>query len=459
MYQATTETFNAGTLTSRNRATYQYGTDGIRYRAISESDTVLSLNAENWQLTTDTKYLIDAHNHTGYQQVLQESVTDANGNLIRKIVYTIGLDHISQTTFTPGGPAQGTTAVFHMDGHGSTRILTDLAGAILNIGGFAQIYHYTAYGEAINFQMANAGTQYLYSGEQFDARIGQQYLRARYYDQANGTFNRLDPFFGNQTDPQSFHKYRYTHGDPISHADPTGNFDGLIGLIGNMSARVQIAATDFAISSQILFYSSGPAIGTYLLWNSITDTLTGIKALSTGRDGDGQTLTAGGWLLALLAVSMELMPGETEDVFKSLVNYRGLIGFPTMYSGFRKVDGTVAMLRMDGKDYYGASGWIGRTQRSLLDIKDWLIEKGVRSNAITPTHAEGHVFAEALLETGSSVSKKAELFIDQTFCKPCGLNRGLLSYCQALGIEELVVNIRLADGSVLQGLYDLSKVD
>ena len=171
MYRATTETFNAGTLTSRNRATYQYGTDGIRYRAISETDTVLSLNTANWQLTTDTKYLIDANNHTGYQQVLEETVTDANGNLVKKIVYTIGLDHISQTTFTPGGPAQGVTAVFHMDGHGSTRILTDLAGAILNIGG-AQIYHYTAYGEAINFQMANAATQYLYSGEQFDSGSG-----------------------------------------------------------------------------------------------------------------------------------------------------------------------------------------------------------------------------------------------------------------------------------------------
>jgi RHS repeat-associated protein len=232
IFQATTETFNAGTLTSRNRASYQYGTDGIRFSARSETDTVLNLTTANWQLTTDTKYLIDANNHTGYQQVLQETVTDANGNLIKKIVYTIGLDHISQTTFSTGGPAQGETAVFHMDGHGSTRILTDLAGTILNIAGFAQIYHYTAYGEAINFQMSSAATQYLYSGEQFDARIGQQYLRARYYDQSTGTFNRLDPFFGNQTDPQSFHKYLYTHGDSVNGIDPTGLYTALGVAIG-----------------------------------------------------------------------------------------------------------------------------------------------------------------------------------------------------------------------------------
>ncbi len=49
-----------------------------------------------------------------------------------------------------------------------------------------------------------------------------QYLRARYYDPASGTFNRLDPFFGNLQDPQSLHKYLYVHGDPVQGIDPTG---------------------------------------------------------------------------------------------------------------------------------------------------------------------------------------------------------------------------------------------
>jgi RHS repeat-associated protein len=62
----------------------------------------------------------------------------------------------------------------------------------------------------------------LYSGEQFDSKIGQQYLRASYYDPATGRFNRLDPFFGNQNDPQSFHKYLYTHADPVNGIDPSG---------------------------------------------------------------------------------------------------------------------------------------------------------------------------------------------------------------------------------------------
>jgi RHS repeat-associated protein len=62
----------------------------------------------------------------------------------------------------------------------------------------------------------------LYSGEQFDSKIGQQYLRARYYNPATGRFNRLDPFFGNLKDPLSLHKYVYAHNDSINGTDPSG---------------------------------------------------------------------------------------------------------------------------------------------------------------------------------------------------------------------------------------------
>ena len=44
-----------------------------------------------------------------------------------------------------------------------------------------------------------------YSGEFFDAAAQQRYLRARFYNPANGRFYRLDPFVGNMQDPQSLH--------------------------------------------------------------------------------------------------------------------------------------------------------------------------------------------------------------------------------------------------------------
>ena len=68
----------------------------------------------------------------------------------------------------------------------------------------------------------NAGTSLLYAGEQFDTDAQQYYLRARYYDQNTGRFNRMDPFAGNNRDPQSLHKYLYAHCNPVMIVDPSG---------------------------------------------------------------------------------------------------------------------------------------------------------------------------------------------------------------------------------------------
>ncbi|MCR9202919.1 MAG: RHS repeat-associated core domain-containing protein, partial [Planctomycetaceae bacterium] len=193
------------------------------------------------------------------QQVLEETVTDGSDNLVRKVVYTIGHDHISQTTFGPSEPVDGTTLVFHMDGHGSTRILTDLAGTIANLA-TPQIFHYTAYGQAVNFTMSEAATQYLYSGEQFDSRVGQQYLRARYYNQSTGAFNRLDPFFGNQSDPQSFHKYLYTHGDPISGIDPTGLYN-TVSISTSMAMQGFVSSLSGGAIGAAIFNAAGRSAG------------------------------------------------------------------------------------------------------------------------------------------------------------------------------------------------------
>jgi RHS repeat-associated protein len=74
-----------------------------------------------------------------------------------------------------------------------------------------------------NPNLANpAETDMQYSGEQFDVELQQQYLRARFYDQNTGRFNALDPFAGNNYDPQSLHKYAYTHCDPVNGIDPSG---------------------------------------------------------------------------------------------------------------------------------------------------------------------------------------------------------------------------------------------
>ncbi|WP_456236734.1 RHS repeat domain-containing protein [Blastopirellula retiformator] len=162
--------------------------------------------------------------------MIKETIYDDQGNVVKVIEYNFGHDEISQTVteYTGGVPGTPTTHIFGHDGHGSVKVLYDAVAAI------AQVYTYEAYGQMLAIHNAIAGvvgtteaaalTTLLYSGEQFDSRIGQQYLRARYYDPSSGRFNRLDPFSGNAQDPQSFHKYLYAHGNPVMEIDPTGLF-------------------------------------------------------------------------------------------------------------------------------------------------------------------------------------------------------------------------------------------
>ena len=89
-------------------------------------------------------------------------------------------------------------------------------------------YNYDAYGvELPNNQKLSTNTSQTnlrYSGEFYDQDLNQQYLRARYYNQSNGQFNRLDPYSGNLNDPQSLHKYAYCHQDPVNGIDPSGEY-------------------------------------------------------------------------------------------------------------------------------------------------------------------------------------------------------------------------------------------
>ena len=224
----------AGAATGSERTRYAYDAAGLR--VATETATAGADGAYGGTVTT--RFLNDPSNPTGYGQVLEETTTDAAGAETKKVVYTVGRDVLGQTVYEQGQPA--VTHVLHADGHGSTRVLTDAAGAVARAAGVAQAFAFTAYGEAVGFSEAAAATALLYSGERTDACTGRQYLRARYYDPAAGTFNRLDPYFGNTADPQSLHKYLYVHGDPVTGYDPTGMFFGVAGIGVASTIRLQV---------------------------------------------------------------------------------------------------------------------------------------------------------------------------------------------------------------------------
>ena len=191
--------------------------------------------------------------------------------------YTFGHDEISQRVVTDDGQGGTTdeTHIFGHDGHGSVRVLYDLAGTAASI---AQAFTFSAYGEMIALHNATAQsiavTERLsslgYSGEHFDAKAAQQYLRARFYNPANGRFNRLDPFAGNMQDPQSLHKYAYVHGDPIQGTDPTGlSFNANVSISG-MQIAIGIGAVVVGyLSFKLLEWLDRAPVGAWATSNGL----------------------------------------------------------------------------------------------------------------------------------------------------------------------------------------------
>jgi hypothetical protein len=109
------------------------------------------------------------------------------------------------------------------------------------------------------------------------------------------------------------------------------------------------------------------------------------------------------------------------------------------------------MLELNGKKYFGNSGWIGKSPDvSLKDVMQRHRQAGFKPNGNTPTHAEGHVFDQALLDQNSGGS--ARLFVDSTFCNSCGSPfKGVENMAKGLGLEKVDVYIRLPNGHLISG--------
>ncbi len=187
---------------SRNRlinlntgqVTYRYDASGIRM-----SETAAGLT---------TNYLVDPNRD--YAQVIEESLDLSAEAEVR---YTYGDDLIAQHRRT--GPTTTESRTFHYDGLGSTRLLTDTAGATTDT------YAFTAFGE-LEGSTGITANDYLYTGEQYDPNLGFYYLRARYYNPAIGRFPTMDTYAGRMFEPMTLHKYLYVHANPADNIDPSG---------------------------------------------------------------------------------------------------------------------------------------------------------------------------------------------------------------------------------------------
>jgi RHS repeat-associated protein len=130
------------------------------------------------------------------------------------------LDDGNQYLYGAGLVAQkqsGSWYYYLTDGLGSTMKTVDASGNVVNA------YEYDIYGAKTSSSGGQAN-EFDFAGQETDGSTGLQYLRARYYDPATGTFASREPLASmpKWTDG----KFGYAGASPTNNVDPTGLYWG-----------------------------------------------------------------------------------------------------------------------------------------------------------------------------------------------------------------------------------------
>jgi RHS repeat-associated protein len=183
-----------------------------------------------------------------YDQVLEEY---APGGVLAA-TYVRGMDLLFQDR-------SGVRSYYAKDGLGSTRALTNSAGAVTDT------YTYDASGD-LTGSTGVTTNEFLYAGYQNDAALGQDYLRARYLDTAAGRFTSRDTYEGDTSGPITLNHYAYAGADPLDSVDPSGHdFIGTVSAIGTgLTIDGLNAEADLAAEAGATTYAS------YLAYHHIT---------------------------------------------------------------------------------------------------------------------------------------------------------------------------------------------
>ncbi len=178
---------NGSSVTSPVVEEYSYDPFGQRIK-ITRNDT------DNTTIYTPFKELMRIRNSSGsfdFTYVYQEGMLVARVN------------------------PDGTKYFYHPDHLGSTTLITDSSGNVV------ENTYYSPYGELLSGGSADVK---LYTGQMKDNVLCQYYYGKRYFSPCNAQFTQPDTLIQRIYNPQSLNRYAYTLNNPYRYTDSTGNY-------------------------------------------------------------------------------------------------------------------------------------------------------------------------------------------------------------------------------------------
>lgn len=171
--------------------------------------TYTGLSSQSWSATAPAGLVERAQKDAGTVTIgvadVPQAPTGSTGSVTSTFSTTGQL-----TTAVIGLKTPPAVLFFHQDQIGSTRVLTDIAGAQ------RASYTYDPYGSVISKQ-GDAITPLQFNGQYRDAESGLTYLRARFYDSSSGQLLSRDPAAVSTRVP-----YGYAGNNPMNATDPAG---------------------------------------------------------------------------------------------------------------------------------------------------------------------------------------------------------------------------------------------
>lgn len=162
----------------------------------NEDETIVYIN-ENFVRVYNLKGIREI-NDTYY-------VKDENG-IIAQIMFN-GTDNTPIFT-------QGAKLFYHNDHKGSTSVITNSSGSLV------EETFYAPYGEILS---GGAASRYDYEGKEFDSFTEDYDFNFRKYNSGFGIFTQPDSIIQDQYDPQLLNKYAFERRNPYRYTDPDGH--------------------------------------------------------------------------------------------------------------------------------------------------------------------------------------------------------------------------------------------